>query len=251
MEKHVIVIGGTRGSGKAFAVMAAERGERVSVIGRRKISGLELGHEAITTYSLDITDQAALADAIPRICRETPWTSLVFFQKYRADGDDWAGEQRVSLDATKAIVELCVEAIPETAPPQDRAIVVIGSVAGKTIIADQPIGYHAAKAALEHMVRYWAVHLGPRGIRVNMVSPHAVLKEESADFYLGYTKLMDLYKKIIPLGRMGTSREIASVVHFLTSEGAAYVTGQNLAVDGGICLQMLEGPIRAALHMER
>ena len=78
-----------------------------------------------------------------------------------------------------------------------------------------------------------------------------MLKEESADFYLGYTKLMDLYKKIIPLGRMGTSREIASVVDFLCSDGAAYVTGQNLLVDGGITLPMQEGPVRAALHMER
>lgn len=248
MKKHTLIIGGTRGSGKELARMLAERGEAVSVVGRRNVNGAELGHPGIRVCPLDITDVKQTLERIPPLCDD--WSSLVFFQKYRADGDNWTGEWQVSMDATKRIVDICVDAV-RPLPPRPRAIVLIGSVASKVVIADQPIGYHAVKAALEHMTRFWAVQLGPLGIRVNMVSPHAVLKEESADFYLGYTKLMDLYKKIIPLGRMGTSHEIASVVDFLCSDAAAYVTGQNLLVDGGITLPMQEGPVRAALHMER
>lgn len=250
--RHTLIIGGTRGSGKAFARLAIQSGEHVSAIGRRNISGSELGDPEIIPYRLDITDTNALRRLLPKICEERGmWTSLVFFQKFRGKGDNWLGEWQVSLNATKQIVDICVELIQESQPQQARAIVVIGSVAGSTIIADQPVGYHAAKAALEHMVRYWAVNLGPLGIRVNMISPHAVLKEESVDFYLNYTKLMDLYKRIIPLGRMGTSTEIAKTVRFLCSDDASYITGQNLLVDGGITLQMLEGPIRSVLGMER
>lgn len=251
MDKHTIIVGGTKGSGMVFARLCAEKGDRVSVIGRRKISGEELGHPSIDTYSADITDAESLKETLSEILAVQPWTSLVFFQKFRSDGDSWEGEWKVSMDGTKQIVDICTEAISHEEKPQKRSIVVIGSVAGQTVIATQPIGYHAAKAALEHMVRYWAVNLGPLGINVNMVSPHAVLKEESADFYLGYTKLMDLYKEIIPIGRMGTSKEIAGVVRFLCSDDARYITGQNLLIDGGITLQMLEGPVRSVLNMER
>ncbi|MBU1230491.1 MAG: SDR family oxidoreductase [Proteobacteria bacterium] len=253
MHRHSIIIGGTKGSGRALARTLAAAGEAVSVVGRRTITGAELGHESIRTFSCDITDSAALPGLLADIAAQNgPWTSLAFFQKFRGEGDTWQGEWDVSIRATTNIVDLCVEQTAgQGAPEGGRAIVVVGSVAGRTVIADQPVSYHAAKAALEHMVRCWAVRLGPRGIRVNMVSPHAVLKDESKDFYLGYTRLMELYKEIIPLGRMGTSEEIAGVIRFLCSEQASYVTGQNILVDGGITLQMSEGLIRKALNMER
>jgi NAD(P)-dependent dehydrogenase (short-subunit alcohol dehydrogenase family) len=252
MRKHTIVIGGTSGSGKALARTLAAAGEGVSVVGRRAITGAELGHPDIRAFSCDITDPAAIPGLLADIRSVGgPWTSLAFFQKFRGGGDSWQGEWEVSIRATANIVDaLAAQAEAEPRPEGGRAIVVVGSVAGGTVIADQPVSYHAAKAALEHMVRCWAVALGPKGIRVNMVSPHAVLKEESRDFYLGSAELMKLYKDIIPLGRMGTSEEIAAVVRFLCSEQASYVTGQNLLVDGGITLQMSEGLVRRALDIK-
>lgn len=253
MHQHSILIGGTHGTGRYMARMLAERGQTVTAIGRRSITGEELGHPDIHTCSLDITDTEQVREVFPQLCQERGmWTSLLFFQKFRgaSESDSWLGEWQVSLNATKQIVDLAVD-LCRNEPLVPRSIVVVGSVGGKMVLPGQPIGYHAAKAALENMVRYWAVHLGKLGIRVNMVSPHAVLKEESADFYLSYTKLMDLYKQIIPLGRMGTSHEVASVADFLCSEAASYVTGQNLVVDGGITLPVLEGPVRAVLNMER
>ncbi|HEX8096589.1 MAG TPA: SDR family oxidoreductase, partial [Pyrinomonadaceae bacterium] len=84
--------------------------------------------------------------------------------------------------------------------------------------------------------RYYAVKLGPRGVRVNCVSPGAVLKDESKDFYLKNERLYNLYRRITPLGRMATSEEIADVVTFLCGPKAAFITGQNIIVDGGLSL---------------
>jgi NAD(P)-dependent dehydrogenase (short-subunit alcohol dehydrogenase family) len=153
----------------------------------------------------------------------------------------------VSIDATRRLVEAWTAG--EARP--GRAMVVIGSLGGRMLLAGQPVSYHAAKAALEQMVRCWAVQLGPKGIRVNMVSPHQVLKDESADFYRGHTRLMELFKDIIPLGRMGTAEEVAQVVAFLCSDQASYVTGQNLVVDGGMSLAAVDGVVRRVIGMER
>lgn len=245
---HTLIIGGTRGGGRALARLLAGRGERVTVVGRRPVTGAELGHPAIATIAADISDPAALPGLLAAAeAGQGQWTALAFFQKFRGEGDPWEGEWKVSIDATRRLVDAA------TAGPglDGRAIVVIGSIGGRWLLAGQPVSYHAAKAALEQMVRCWAVQLGPRGVRVNMVSPHLVLKEESADFYRGHTRLMALFKDIIPLGRMGTAEEVAQVVAFLCSSQASYVTGQNLVVDGGITLAAVDGVVRRVIGMER
>ena len=115
MKKHTLIIGGTRGSGKELARMLAERGEAVSVVGRRNVNGAELGHPGIRVCPLDITDVKQTLERIPPLCDD--WSSLVFFQKYRADGDNWTGEWQVSMDATKRIVDICVDAVRPLPPP--------------------------------------------------------------------------------------------------------------------------------------
>lgn len=248
MRPHTIIVGGTRGSGRTYARMLAARGEAVTVIGRRTITGTELGHAGITTISADITDTDRHAELLGHIAAANgPWSSIAFFQKFRGQGDTWEGEWRVSIDATRRLIELLAAQSPR--PVLGRSIVIVGSVAGEFVITDQPVSYHAAKAALEHMVRVYAVRLGPQGIRVNMASPHMVLKEESAAFYQSRPDLLSLFQQIIPLGRMGTSDEVANVVDFLCSEKAAYVTGQNIVVDGGMTLSAMDGVARRLLNL--
>ena len=99
------------------------------------------------------------------------------------------------------------------------------------------MSYHVAKSGLIHMMRYYAVKLGPMGIRVNAVSFGAVVKQESKAFYARNAALKSLCRTITPLGRMGTAKDIVQVVDFLCSSKAAFVTGQNIVVDGGLSLQ--------------
>ena len=134
-------------------------------------------------------------------------------------------------------------AIPEMAKIGGGRIVNIGSTTGFSVNLESPV-YHVAKAGISQLARYYAYVLGPKGIRVNSVSPGTIIKEESEEFYSKNQPLRDLYNSIIPLGRMGTAIEIANVVTFLCSPKASFITGQDIVVDGGISLQWHESMAR-------
>jgi len=93
-----------------------------------------------------------------------------------------------------------------------------------------PIEYGVGKAGIQQMARYLAVHYGPRNLRVNSVSPgpfpNPGLQREKPEF-------IERLAQKVPLGRVGQSAEIAGAVAFLLADASSFVTGQNLAVDGG------------------
>ena len=93
-----------------------------------------------------------------------------------------------------------------------------------------PIEYGVGKAGLQQMARYFAVHHGKNGVRCNCISPgpfpNPLIQRDQADF------VSRLARKV-PMGRVGQSSEIAGAVLFLMSDASSFITGQNLAVDGG------------------
>jgi NAD(P)-dependent dehydrogenase (short-subunit alcohol dehydrogenase family) len=95
---------------------------------------------------------------------------------------------------------------------------------------NNPVHYGATKAGLIQLSRYLACHLAPAGIRVNSVSP-GPFPEAAADS--GVPRFHEKLARKVPMGRIGEPREVAGPVVFLLSEAASYVTGANLAVDGG------------------
>ena len=121
---------------------------------------------------------------------------------------------------------------------------VLNSVLGPLIADDQPLGYHVAKSGLETLVRYYAVKWGPAGIRVNGVAPSAFIKEESSIYHHTRPEISTKMANLTPLCRMGTATEVAEAVLFLASERAAFITGQNLVVDGGLTLQLQTLPAK-------
>jgi NAD(P)-dependent dehydrogenase (short-subunit alcohol dehydrogenase family) len=228
---HVLVVGGTRGIGRAVVLAQHAAGRLVSVVGAHAAEGASAS-PGIEYWVADLTDAAVRTRVLADIAqRRGKLTHLVLMQRFRGQGDPWQGELETSLSVTRAVIEQCAG---EFDGRPENSIVIVGSIAARFIAGEQPVGYHVAKAALEHMARYYAVALGPRGIRVNCVSPSTVLKEESADFYRARPEIVDLYRRIIPLGRMGTAEEVASVVGFFCSPASSFVTGQALIVDGGV-----------------
>ena len=227
----MLVVGGTRGIGRAVVLAQHAAGRTLSVVGAHAAEGA-IAAAGVEYWIADLTDAAGRTRVLSDIVqRRGKLTHLVFLQRFRGQDDPWQGELDTSLTVTRAIVEQCAG---EFDGRPENSIVMVGSVAARFIAGEQPLGYHVAKAALEHMARYYAVALGPRGIRVNCVSPSTVLKEESADFYRARPDIGDLYRRVIPLGRMGTAEEVASVVGFFCSPASSFVTGQALVVDGGV-----------------
>lgn len=238
---HALVVGGTRGIGRAVVRRFVAEGFAVSVIGRRPPEK-GLGGKAVHHWAVDLRDTDAITTAVPAIAKAGgAFSRLVCLQRFRGEGDDWQGEIDITLTATRLLVDA---AASRFAARGDRAIVVVSSIADRFVASEQPLSYHVAKAGLTQLARYYAVTLAGRGIRVNAVSSGTIVKDEARAFYRKQKALRELYEEMIPLGRIGTADEIASVVSFLCSGAASFVTGQSLVVDGGVSLQWHEALVR-------
>jgi len=255
-KTHSLIIGGTKGTGRAVVRALAKEGHVVSVIGRSAPSPSEAGLPNVSFWALDLAQHDKIAGILDDIIKKSgKINNLVFLQRYRGEGDGWKGEIDVSLTATKIIIDYLADKVAnkfaenkfaekDNNSKGTNSIVIISSIASRFIVEEQPLSYHLGKAALSQMVNYYAVRLGYQGIRVNGVSPGTILKEESKDFYLNNKKLYSLYQEIIPLGRMITSEDVADVVGFLCSSKAAAVTGQIITLDGGVSLRGQESLAR-------
>ncbi len=155
---------------------------------------------------------------------------LLLCQRYRGE-NEWSGELDVSLTKTKRIMEWAGRYM------NGRSVVIMASVAAVSVEEEQPVSYHACKAALVEMVKYYAVTLGQKQIRVNAIIPGLTIKPEARAFYDSHPELEALYTDITPLGRMGTVEDLANLVDFLISDQSSYLTGQTITLDGGIGLR--------------
>src|SRR5690606_1219536 len=118
------------------------------------------------------------------------------------------------------------------------SMVAVSSIAGGVYGWEEHAHYAAAKAGVLGLTRSLAVELAPRGIRVNSVIPGLIESPQSLDAKNSLGKEgLEAAGSIIPWGRVGTADECARAIRFLTSDDAAYVTGQQLIVDGGLTVR--------------
>ena len=228
---QAVIVGGTKGLGREVAERFLARGHAVTVVSRQRPAALKndprLRHVAVDLETL----RDASAVVIPAVSGAGPIQYLVFCQRYRGEGDPWQGEFQVSLTATRILVEGFSDHFVFEG---DRAIGIVSSVYAEFVGGSQPIGYHVVKAGLNQLTRYYACELGRRGIRVNGIMPLTYIKDESRNFYNSKPELAELYNRLVPLGRMGESRDSADLLDFLCSERAAFINGQCIFVDGGV-----------------
>lgn len=135
----------------------------------------------------------------------------------------------------KGIFRLVRAAAPSMRARKSGAVIALSSIMGVAYGWDEHVHYSAAKSGVVGLVRGLAVELARDGVRVNGVAPGYIrtaqlLSEENSLGPAGAEKAAEF----IPMGRLGTPEDIADVITFLASDGARYLTGQTLVVDGGL-----------------
>ena len=226
----MLVTGGNRGIGRAIAEAFLAQGDRVAVTSR---SGG--GPDGCLDVRCDITDADAVEAAFTEVeAAHGPVEVLVANAGITADTllvrmseDDWASVIDTNLTGS---FRLAKRAVSKMMRARRGRIIFISSVVGLLGSGGQ-VNYAASKAGLVGMARSIAREYGARGITANVVAPGFV-ETDMTDALSDDLKAT--YKAQVPLQRYGTTEEIASAVTWLASDGAAYITGAVIPVDGGL-----------------
>ena len=153
--------------------------------------------------------------------------NLVFSHRYR--GKNANEDFQVSLHAVEQIIELMKNKMSKKA-----SIVIINSIAIKTIVDDQPQDIMLYVEDLNNLRNILQTKLGRKGIRVNCVLVTKIIKPENKKFFLKKNNpVRKMMEKITPLGRMGDANDVANLVDFLTSDKSSFITGLSIPIDGG------------------
>lgn len=224
-----LIVGGTRGIGSVVKQMFLDRGDRVYTASRSVDS--ESNH-----FTIRLPD-------ISELDKNIKPNYLVFTHRYR--GTDWDDDFDVTVKSIDVVINALVDGFQSEA-----SIVIMGSNAGQFVVDEQSASYHATRAALEGLVRYYAVKLGSLGIRCNCVLPNSVIKPENKDFFSKDNEVRKMINKITPLGRMGSAEDVAKLVEFLCSPSSKYITGQSIDIDGGLSVRGQESIARQLTELK-
>lgn len=250
--RNVIVTGAGSGIGASIAAHFIDSGDRVFLADLSKervhAAAESLGSNA-SGHHLDVTDADSATELVEYVARETGSVDVLVSNAgvfdacagvAQTSAELWAKVIGINLTGTFNVVKPAAAVM--TARRSGR-IIAIGSIAGQRALPDG-LAYSTSKAGLEGLIRRLAYDLGPHGITANVVAPGAIATNIRAnseeilgdlvpDVNVGVGASPDLIDMLIPAKRRGEPSEIAATVHFLASEGAAYINGDVIHVDGG------------------
>jgi NAD(P)-dependent dehydrogenase (short-subunit alcohol dehydrogenase family) len=240
--RHAFVTGAGSGIGQAVTLQLLEAGARVTAVDIND-AGLDpvrqAGAEALVVDLADLDQRASVIES----ARQDPPHYLVnaaaILQVISiADVDPDVFRRHFTVNV-EAVWFLCRDIGAVMA--EGGAIVNFSSPSARWAYTLETAVYGATKTAIQGVTRSFAIHLAPRGIRVNAISPgitdtpmqERVLREVSRLRGLSYEDLSASRTNLVPLKRSAPASEMAGVVVWMLSDTAAYVTGQTIYVDGG------------------
>jgi 3-oxoacyl-[acyl-carrier protein] reductase len=242
MPKVALVTGGSRGIGKACAQKLAADGFEVFLTyvsrpeeAQKTVDGIQEAGGYAKAFCLDASNRAAVAAFFAEEIKDKASLEVLVNNAgitkdgllIRMKDEDWDRVIQVNLTGAFACLR---EAAKIMAKQRSGRIINISSVVGQMGNAGQA-NYVAAKAGLIGLTKSAARELAGRGVTVNAVTPGFIQTDMTAALSEAIVGKM---LENIPLGRLGAPEDIASAVSFLAGPGAGYVTGQVLAVNGGM-----------------
>jgi NAD(P)-dependent dehydrogenase (short-subunit alcohol dehydrogenase family) len=239
--KIALITGGNSGIGLATARQFVNEGAYVFITGRREVelvaAAKEIG-ENVTGVQGDVSNLGDLNRLFARIKREKGKLDILFAN---AGVATYARFGEITEDHYDSIFNINVKGLLFTVQkalpllPNGASIILNASIVASKGFSSNSV-YSATKAALRSFARTWTTDLKDRRIRVNAISPGAIdtpgLSKLLASSETGQQRMAAI-STLVPLGRLGTSDEIAKAVVFLASDDSSYITGIELFVDGG------------------
>ncbi len=240
--KVALITGAARGIGKAIALKYAAEGASVAFtdlvideVAQETVAQLEAFGVKAKGYASNAADFEATQEVVAQVEADFGRIDILVNNAgitkdglvMRMSEQQWDAVIAVNM---KSAFNFLHAVVPVMARQRSGSIINMASIAGQTGNPGQ-VNYSASKAGLIAMAKSVAKEMGPRGIRANAIAPGYVLTEMTEVLPQA---VKDEYIKLIPLKRGATVEEIASVALFLGSDLSSYVTGQVIAVNGGM-----------------
>lgn len=231
-ERIALVTGGSRGIGLACAEALTASGHRVVIASRTKPASVP---EALTWVELDVTNSESVDAAFSEIEAELGSVSVLVSNAgitrdkllLRMSDDDFSDVLDANLGGSFRVAKRAVKPMMKS---RWGRIIFMSSIVGTVGQAGQA-NYAASKAGLAGLGRSLAREFASRNITVNLVAPGPIDTEMLQQ--LGQAA-QEAIAASVPLGRVGSTADVAAAVSFLASDGAGYITGATLPVDGGL-----------------
>lgn len=236
--KRILVTGAARGIGLAVAETARAAGARVVLA---DIDGAALADHALPHVVMDVADSASVATGMVRAVQVLGGLDGLVNNAAMLDEGNAAEVTEARFEQVLSVNLTSILRVSQAALPHLAGGSIVNTLSTQALFAQAgSVAYATAKAGGLNLTRAMAVDFAPRGIRVNAVAPgfidtrmaimadgrHEHTTDWFRDIYIGHRK--------IPLARAGTPQDCAGAFLFFLSDMAGYITGQCLAVDGGL-----------------